>query len=130
MNVKKWMKDFFLENKLYKVVALVLSLILWVNILGSKSWGLTHDLPLQIVLKPGFIITSQVPKTVTVRLSGLETNVKKYLHSGATVTIDAGSEEGWKTFVIESKDIDVPIGVEVLSVFPKKIRLYLEKSKE
>ncbi len=131
MSLKKFLIDLFSKNKLYKIVALVISVLLWVNILGKVGWGLVHEFPLQILLGSNLVITNEVPKHITLRLSGPESSVKKYIKSGAIISIDANDESlGWKTIFLKKEDINTPVGVKILSITPKKLFLHIEKSQE
>jgi len=102
-----------------------------VNILGKIGWGLVHEFPLQILLGSNLVITNEVPKQITLRLSGPEASVKKYIQSGAIISINAGGEKsGWKTIVLKEEDINTPVGVKILSIKPRRILLHIEESKK
>lgn len=121
---RKW-KDVVTENFSYKVVALFISLILWLTILGRRDFSLTKSLEVELMSGMNQTVVSQSVETIKVKVAGPRTALKKFMDSGLSqlITIDV-SQKGSGDIEVEVpiKMIDVPFGVKVISVRPSVIR--------
>jgi len=116
------------ENASYKIVALLITLILWVIILGSKEDSLLKHIPTNYVLPRGMALTNQVPTSVDFRFTGPRLPLKRFSESIEPLTIDLSSQpEGPAPFRIHPDNIDVPPGIRVISVTPATITANLER---
>lgn len=116
-------KGFFTKNGSYKVVALFVSLVLWVTILGRKDIVLTHEVDLQIHLAPNQVLRNELPKKVQVRLSGPRMGLKKFAKSEELITLDlAHLQAGRQRVEIPKESLALPLGVKVVSITPAKVR--------
>ena len=120
----KW-KDNITENFSYKVVALFISLILWLTILGRRDFSLTKTLEVELMPGGNQAVVSQSVETVKVKVAGPRTALKKFMDSGLSqlLTIDISKKgEGDMEIEVPIKQIDVPFGVKVISVRPPFIK--------
>jgi diadenylate cyclase len=121
-------KNFFSENSSYKIVALLITLILWVIILGSKEATIVKMIPADYLLPRDMIIANNVPHEVAFRISGPRLTLKRFSDSVEPLAIDLTSaQEGLTTIRIHPDSIDVPPGLRVASVSPATIAPKLEK---
>lgn len=121
---RKW-KDVVTENFSYKVVALFISLILWITILGRRDFSLTKSLEVELMSGSNQTVISQSVETVKVKVTGPRTALKKFMDSGLSqlITIDVSQRGGGDIEVeVPLKMIDVPFGVKVVSVRPSVIK--------
>jgi YbbR domain-containing protein len=117
------------ENASYKIVALLITLILWVIILGSKEDSLLKHIPATYILPRGMVLTNQVPTSVDFRFTGPRLPLKRFSETIEPLTIDLSSQpEGPAPFRIHPDNIDVPPGIRVISVTPATITANLEKT--
>ena len=118
-------KHTILDNGSYKLVALFVTLILWVTILGrrdfifSKDVELDYQIPRHLRLKTG-----DIPQKVTVRVSGTRMALKKFSKASEVVPVDLSrAEPGPYRFVITPRVLDLPVGVKVISITPEVLTL-------
>jgi YbbR domain-containing protein len=123
-----WKQTIF-DNFSYKLVALFISLILWVTILGRRDFQVTKSVELDLVPPIGMVVDSQSVDHVKVKVAGPRTALRRFLESGAGVlTVDlAGYDPGAHRVSIPTQKFDVPFGVKVISVRPSEIDVHLQK---
>ncbi len=116
------------ENSSYKVVALLITLILWVIILGSKEATVIKMIEADYILPRDFTVTNSVPREVAFRVSGPRLALKKFSEVKEPLTIDLTSaNEGLTTVRIHPDSINVPPGLRVMTVSPSVITPKLER---
>ena len=117
------------ENASYKIVALLITLILWVIILGSKEAAVIKTVATEYLLPRDMVVTNNVPREVAFRVIGPRLALKKFSENSEPLTIDLTSAiEGLTTVRIHPDSINVPPGLRVTSVSPSIITPKLEKS--
>jgi YbbR domain-containing protein len=120
---------FITENGSYKLVALFVTLILWVTILGRRDFVLSKDVDLEFLLPRHMVIAENINRQVDVKVSGPRMALKKFAQNPGTIVIDLGqSHLGPNRAVISPKNVEVPFGVKVLAVTPDVINITLVKS--
>lgn len=125
--LRKW-KNMIVENGSYKLVALFVTLILWVTILGRRDFVTSRDMDIEFLLPRSIAIAeSNRVRRVTVKVSGPRVALKKFSQSPGTITIDLGrqAEPGPVKAVIAPRNVEVPFGVKVISVTPDVINIRL-----
>jgi hypothetical protein len=124
-------KGMIVENGSYKLVALFVTLILWVTILGRRDIELSKELAIEYLIPKGMSIApgpghSEVDRNVVVKVSGPNAQLKNFREQPPTVAIDlTKSEAGPIQAVITPRSIDVPRGVKVLTVGPSVVSVTL-----
>jgi YbbR domain-containing protein len=122
----EWKARIF-ENGSYKLVALFVTLILWVTILGRRDFVLSKEMDIEFLL-PRTLAVSEVgaDRHVTVKVSGPRIALKKFAQNPGTITVDLGrAQAGPVHAVIAPRSVEVPFGVKVLSVTPDVIGVTL-----
>jgi len=123
-------KQILFENMSYKIVALFISLILWVTILGRRDFQVTKTIELDVVAPIGLVVESQSVERVKLKVSGPRTALRRFLEtgSGPVLTVDVSSEGlGEHRVVIPTQRLDLPFGVKVISVHPSEVLIKLGK---
>lgn len=126
-SASEW-KNYVLENGSYKLVALFVTLILWVTILGRRDFVLSKEMDIEFLLPRTIAIAeSNHERHVTVKVSGPRMALKKFQANPGTITIDLGRqvEPGPIKATITPRNVEVPFGVKVLSVTPESITVHL-----
>lgn len=124
-------KSLFIDNLSYKVVSLFVALILWISILGRRDFVTTKEMDVNLILPPGYTITSQSHDRIKVKLSGAQPLLKKYKDSLKSVVFDlSDSGEGLVEIDIPNARVEVPSGIKVLNVKPNVIRVEISKTKD
>lgn len=124
-------KNIFYENGSYKLVALFVTLILWVTILGRRDFVQTKEVDLEFLLPRNMVIAGNVEKKVLVKVSGPRMALKKFAQNPGTITIDLGkSSVGPNRAEITPKNVEVPFGVKVMSITPEQILVNLTSAEK
>ena len=125
---REW-KNWIFENGSYKLVALFVTLILWVTILGRRDFVLSKDMDIEFLLPRAIAVASNVDHRVHVKVSGPRMALKKFEQNPGTITVDLGKAQlGQVRAVINARAVDVPFGVKVLSVSPDVLNVTLVPS--
>lgn len=122
-NIKNHMSN----NLGYKIVALCVTLVLWVSILGRRDDVLNKSLEVELLLNAQQKITYLNNEKVSVKVSGPRMALKKFSQQEPSVVIDLkqvkSGEFEWK---FTKRDFNLPLGVRLLSIEPQKVRGYIE----
>jgi len=126
------LKENFVNNWLYKVVALTVATAIWVTTLhGRKDTILLRNMELEFILKPSFVVTNVENRLVRVKVSGPRVALKKFAQSGQTISINlVGEVAGNKRVTIRPSDINLPAGVKLISLNPAEIELRIKEVKK
>jgi YbbR domain-containing protein len=77
---------------------------------------------------PEMIITSDAPRTLLLRVRGPLSKLRQLEPSQTGVVIDLrGAGEGQRDYTVESRNVIVPSGVEVIAVSPSLVPVRLER---
>lgn len=128
---RRW-SNVLTENFSYKIVALFISLILWLTILGRRDFILSKDIDVDLVIAPGTQVVAQSTDHVKVKVSGPRASLKKFLESSLSqsITLDISKKgEGVVYVDVPLNRIEVPIGVRILGVRPSQIQVEVVKAK-
>lgn len=121
-------KEWLMENGSYKIVALLITLILWVTVLGSKDLNIYKSVKLDVQLPEELIVANPVADQVQLQISGSRLSLKK-IHKGLQpITINLKDAKPGRTVVpIPSEDIGLPFGSKILSVTPSSLVLDIDR---
>jgi hypothetical protein len=120
------------ENFSYKLVALFISLILWLTILGRRDFVLSKDIDLELITAPGTQVVAQTTDHVKLKVSGPRAALKKFMDSSLsqTLTMDLSARgEGVLYVDIPLNRIEVPMGVKILGIRPNQIQVEVVRLK-
>jgi YbbR domain-containing protein len=121
----------FTHNLPLKLVSLLVALILWVVVLGSRDVEVSKEVPIEVITSPDLVIANEVPEKITFRLSGPKAFLRAVLdrrEDPIQVNL-VGARAGLLTHRFFSDNIRVPIGVKVLSLSPSSLAVKLEAVK-
>ncbi len=124
--MKTRVKDFFLENGVAKLMALVIALFLWTTVLGRRDFVLTKVMGLELVTNAGQTVVAQTADRVRVRISGPRSALKRFVDDtkNQNIAVDITSMgTGLLEVDVPTYQIQTPNGVKVLSVRPNMIRV-------
>lgn len=123
-------KQVVFENFSYKLVALFISLILWMTILGRRDFQVTKNVELDIVPAVGMVVEGQSVERVKVKVAGPRTALRKFLDmtSSPILSLELNyNEAGSYTVAIPTQKLDLPFGVKVISIKPSEVQVRLQK---
>ncbi len=123
--MKKQWSSYITENFNYKMVALFISLILWLTILGRRDFVLSKKIDIELQVGPKQVVVAQTADNIRVKVSGPREALKKFMDNPQTqsILIDiSGRGEGVLDVDVPLNKIEIPMGVRVLGVRPNVIR--------
>ena len=118
------------RNIWLKVLALALSVLLWLTVAGEHVVERSLRVPLEFRNIPEALeIVGNAPDTVDVRLRGSSALLSRMQAGEVVAVLDlGGARAGSRLFHIRAEDIRAPFGVDVTQVIPSTLALELEKS--
>lgn len=118
----------FSGNTGAKVVSVVVAIVLWVVVLGSRAVEVAKEIPIAITTPPDLVVSNDVPEKVLFRLSGPKAFLRAILdrpEDPIRVNL-SGAKAGLVTYRFFADNIRLPIGVRVLQVNPSSMVVKLE----
>jgi len=114
------------------IVAIVLATLVWYSKALERRERISErqlDSAVTFVnVSPDMAITSEVPRSLTLRVRGPLTRLRALDASQTGVVLDLRSVgEGEQEIAVDAHDVVVPSGFEVLAVSPSRIPLRLER---
>lgn len=126
-----WLHAAVFENGSYKLVALFVTLILWVTILGRRDVVVRRDVDVEYLLPAHLVVREPVERRISVKVSGPRAALKKFQMNPGTITIDlTRAQAGLNRATIGPRSVDVPFGVKVDSVSPETLSIQLGTAPE
>ena len=118
------LKESVLDNASYKLVALFISLILWLSILGRRDFVVTKDVEVDFVTGGGYSVSTQSTDKVKIKVSGAQPLLKNFKEKIQTTIVDLSDKKnGLFEVEMTPAKIEVPNGIKILGVRPSTIRV-------
>jgi YbbR domain-containing protein len=125
------MRKWVLHNLGLKLFSLFLATFLWVVVLGEQKVDVTVSVPLALNIPAALMLVNDPPESLEVHLRGPKTLVTSVTPREVILSELPGSlVEGENTIAIREDLIQVPRGIQVVDVMPRRIRVVLEGSVE
>ncbi len=116
------------ENLSYKIVALLITLILWMIIFTSKEAAVEKVVPVQYSTSNDMVLLNKLPNEVRFRVIGARMVLKKVSAENEPLNIDlTTAREGVSTIRIHADSLDLPANAKVVGIMPPMITVRLEK---
>jgi YbbR domain-containing protein len=118
------------RHKALKLLSVLLALALWFAVSGEERTETTLSLALELVnTPPSLVITSEVPPSLQVRVTGPRSIINKLSQTRLSQTIDlAGYKSGHHPYFFGPNSFSFPRGVQVTRISPNPIHLVLATS--
>lgn len=115
------------RNKALKLLSLFLALALWLAVGGEERTETTLSISLELANLPqNLMVTSEVPSSLQVRVSGPRGFIRTLSQSRLTHSLDlAGVKAGRQSFPLAADSFNFPRGVQVTRVQPNPVVLTL-----
>jgi YbbR domain-containing protein len=111
-----------------RAIALIISLMLWVTVLGGRKTEITKRVQLDYQIPKGLVVANQVPQEITFRVSGPRAFLKEFIDKSVSIPIDlSSSRRGDYEISLREDMLDVPLGVRVISVSQSTIPIRLDR---
>ncbi len=121
----------YATNMGLKVLSLLIAVVLWFVVLGSRNVEITKEIPIEVVTPADLVVSNDVPDKVSFRLSGPKAFLRNILNrKEQPIRVNlSNAKAGLVTYRLFSDNIQVPIGVKVLFINPTSIVIKLETVK-
>lgn len=121
----------FTDNLGTKFISILVAVVLWVVVLGSRTVEVTKEVPIEIVTNDDVMVSNELPDRVAFRISGPKAFIRTILdRRDPPIRINLqGAKPGSVTYRLFQDSLRVPIGVKVLSVTPNALVVNLEPVK-
>lgn len=126
------MKLKLFDNLTLKIVAFVLSILLWFLVVGEKRSEVRLTVPLELRNLPKQLeITEQSTTQVEVAVRGFSSVIKQLSPTEIDVHLDLSAVvEGPNVFSLAPDEIRVPLGVNAIQVNPAQVELFVDITSE
>lgn len=123
-------KESLLENASYKLVALFISLILWLSILGRRDFVVTKDVEIDFVAASGYSVAGQSEDKIKIKVSGAQPLLKSFKDKYQSIVYDVTDKKsGLFEIEMTPNRIEVPAGIKILGIRPSAIRVEIIENK-
>jgi YbbR domain-containing protein len=129
--MKRFIKEFILENWSLKAAAVLLALVLWLFVRGESGPERVVAIPLEVQIPHHMEITNERPTSVEVTMRGAAFSNMWFGQPLPTCIIDLqGSKEGEHVIALTPENVKTPkgSGIEILQVNPARVTLVLEQT--
>ena len=111
-----------------KTLSLIIAVVLWFVVLGSRNVEVTKEVPVEIITPADLVVANEVPDKVAFRISGPKAFLRNILNRKEDpIRVNLSSAKaGLVTYRFFSDNIQIPIGVKVLTINPTAIIVKLE----
>ena len=121
---------YFTENLGYKVLATLITLILWVSVMGRIDYVVTRSIKIKISVPQSFSLVKQSIKEVQLRLEGPRNRLLQYSSMREDLPIEitvTNPTEGIVDLPISADQVEVPSGIRLLSIKPNYLSIELKR---
>lgn len=131
---KHILRKIFLEDWVMKLVALGITLALWLGVTGlSRPGSERFTVPLNVRTAENIIITNSPVEEVEIRVSGDDRRIEQIRASDLRVSVnlsDVAAGERVITLAPDTVSIQLPLGIRLDEIRPGKIAVKLEAVEE
>ncbi len=122
------LKELIVKNVQYKIIAILISIVVWVFIISEENIEKTIRVPLKINKSDHTVVVNDVTKEVAVTVSGSRSIIKSLqsLNLFAEINIDDNSL-GLGSYRILPEKMNIPQYLEVNSINPASVLINLEE---
>jgi YbbR domain-containing protein len=126
--VKEFFLTAFLKNTGLKVISVIVSIVLWIIVLGSRSVEVVKEIPLVIQTSEDMTVSSDLPDKIQFKLSGPKAFLRTLLdRKEEPITLNLmQNKAGLVNQRFYADQIKLPLGVKVLAVNPSLLSVKLE----
>ena len=124
----KRVKHIFTDNLLQKLVAVVVAILLYLLTTGEKNIVTSLKMRFEIVTPEGLLISNTPPGELIVSIQGPRSRINSVLNRSEVLTVNLADAKVGTSFVkINPQMLNLPPGVEVVSISPSTLEARLEQ---
>jgi hypothetical protein len=125
--LSKWFETTVIENWQYKLIALGAAAVIWAYVAGQQVMQVVHTVPIRYQNLPaGSQIADPTVILAEVTLAGRRDRIHTVRDREVWVSLDlAGLRPGRNLYLISTRDVIAPAGIEVKDITPRQINIQL-----
>lgn len=120
------------NNWVLKLISLAFAVILWFFVMGESRMEVTHIVPLEYESPPeGLMIASEVPTSVSIRISGPRALQSNLSPNDISLTVDLHDlSAGVTSFKRLEESLNIPVGLKITRISPSYVDVKLERVRD
>ena len=129
--MRRFLRDYLLENWNLKIIAILLALIIWLFVRGEPGPERVVRIPLEVLVSHQMEIASERPSWIEITMRGAAFSGTFFGQTLPTCAIDLqGAGEGTHVVALTLDNIKVPkgSGIEILRVNPSRVTIVLKRT--
>ena len=118
------------DNMSYKFVALFITLILWLTVLGKRDFNYEAEMKVSYRLSSAYAFETTPPSTIKVFVRAKRKQIKqlkKFLNSEILDIRVPRQSTGRVELYISEQDLGLPDGLRVLKIEPHRIEVQIKR---
>lgn len=122
--------NYFTDNLGYKILTTLITLILWVSVMGRADYVVSRSVKIKINYPEQFVLLNQSVNEVQIKLEGPRNRLLQYSSVRENHPIEFNIEhpiEGALDLPISFDQLDIPSGIKLLSVKPNYLKIELRR---
>ena len=124
------MTGIFTRNLGWKLVSVAAAVVLWISVSSEPELATLHAVPVEYKGVPDDLeISSRFVEDVTIEVRGPSGRLRDMRDSRSAVILDFSSvhQPGERTFNIESGNLSLPRGIQLVRTIPDQLRFVFER---
>jgi hypothetical protein len=121
---------YFTDNLGYKVLATLITLILWVSVMGRADYVVSRTIKIKINFPGQYVLVSQSVKEVQIKLEGPRNRLLQYSSIREEMPLEFNIEhpiDGALDLPISFDQLEIPSGIKLLSIKPNYLRVEFKR---
>ncbi|HPI40267.1 MAG TPA: hypothetical protein PLJ21_05645 [Pseudobdellovibrionaceae bacterium] len=119
--------DFIFNDLAFKLIALLMSLVLWVLVSGRRDYVASKTMDLEFILGANYILKDHNVDQVRIKVSGPRLALRNFMDSALYNSLNISLRDfksGKHQIEFKRAQVELPVGVEIVEIRPEK--LYFE----
>lgn len=123
----RWFRKWVLHNWSLKLMALLISFLLWATYSAEPVAEIGFAVPIEFVNVPSRLeIANDVPTVVHIRVRGRSALLRRLTPSDLGISLDLSGRTGGVGMVeLDAQEVDAPYGVQIVRIDPRELRVHL-----
>lgn len=123
----RWFRKWVLHNWSLKLMALLISFLLWATYSAEPVAEIGFAVPIEFVNVPSRLeIANDVPTVVHIRVRGRSALLRRLTPSDLGISLDLSGRTGGVGMVeLDAQEVDAPYGVQIVRIDPQELRVHL-----
>jgi len=122
--------EIFTGNIGWKLLSLGAAVVLWISVASEPELATLHSVPVEYKGMPDDLeITSDFVENVVLEMRGPAGRLRDLREARSAVVLDFSSvqQPGKRTFTIDSSNVSLPHGIQLVRVIPAQLRFRFER---